>query len=109
MSTEPKSFKDISMRGIFLALVVFVITMGVEVLAVYHFSNQTKLIGDLILSFLASITFLVVLKKPDKAINSSEDTSGTIAIRYKKFIQQLIVLWVTFFIFLSAVKLMISR
>ena len=109
MSTEPKSFKDISIKGIFGALVVFAIIMGVEVLAIYYFPNQIKLIGDLILSFLASITFLVVLKNPEKTINISKDTAGTIAIRYKKFTLRLIVLWVAFFIFLSAIKSMVSR
>jgi hypothetical protein len=109
MNTEPKSFKDISIKGILLALLIFAVTMGIEALAAYHIPNQIKFIGDLTLSFLATIAFLFVMNDRDKAIKVSKDTTGIMASGYKKFIQKLLILWVTFFILISIKKLMILR
>lgn len=109
MSTEPKSFKDISIKGILLALLIFTVTMGISALAAYHMPNQIKLIGDITISFLLSIFFTLVMNSRDKAIESHENTTDQMANGHNKFIQRVFYFWVIFFILISIVKMLVSR
>ena len=105
MSTEPKTNKDISIKGIFWALLIFTTTTGIMAFAVYRYPTNAKLIQNLAISFLSSLGFMVVLNSRGKTIEASEKTSGKIGKDHKKFILKVLVFWVAFFILISSIKI----
>lgn len=83
--------------------------MGIMAFVVYHMPTKIKLIGDVTILFLASVTFMLVMNSRNKTIRSRKDSTTQLSKNNKKFIHKILVIWVTIFIFMSIVKLFTSR
>ena len=109
MIAEPTGFKEISVKRILIALIFFVLITGILVLSAKSLPNETELLGDIAISFILSVTFVVSIRNR-VAEHSKDGNADEIISRTKKrlrFVQRIIVYWLLFFVWFYLLKQMV--